>query len=252
MKEQTLQVKTPDGTMETFLAMPDSDGPFPPVVLFMDVWGMREQLRDLARFVAAEGFACAVPSLYYRNGGVHFDHRHPDGRTQSISLLSDADRAKMLEYASHLTDDMAVSDAGAVIDHLRSIDDISRGYAGSFGFCMGGRHVFKVGAGHPDIFRAAASLHGTYLAVDQPGSPHRVVPNMRGEVYCGYGALDPFTPPETAAAIRAAFAGAPAVLHERLHEDTHHGYAIPDRDVYNEAASLADWQTIFDMYRRVL
>ena len=78
MKEQTLQVKTPDGTMETFLAMPDSDGPFPPVVLFMDVWGMREQLRDLARFAAAEGFACAVPSLYYRNGGVHFDHRHPD------------------------------------------------------------------------------------------------------------------------------------------------------------------------------
>jgi dienelactone hydrolase len=75
---------------------------------------------------------------------------------------------------------------------------------------------------------------------------------MRGEVYCGYGALDPFTPPETTAAVRAAFEGAPAVLHERLHADTHHGYAIPDRDVYNEAASLADWQTILDMYRRVL
>ncbi len=37
MNEQTLQIKTQDGTMETFLAMPDGDGPYPPVALFMDI-----------------------------------------------------------------------------------------------------------------------------------------------------------------------------------------------------------------------
>ena len=47
MHEQTIDVETPDGIMKTFLAMPGGDGPFPPVILFMDIWGMREQLREI-------------------------------------------------------------------------------------------------------------------------------------------------------------------------------------------------------------
>jgi carboxymethylenebutenolidase len=252
MDERTLQVDTPDGTMETFLAMPDSDGPFPPVVLYMDIWGMREQLRAGARTVASEGFACAAPSLYYREGNVHFDRRHPDGRTKSIAILDDADRQKMLDYNKHLTDDMVISDTGALIDHLRTIDKVSKGYAGCFGYCMGGRHVMKVAAAHPDVFRATASYHGTYLATDQADSPHLGAKDIKGEVYCGYGEEDPFTPREVIEKVRAAFGDSDAVLHENLHSATKHGYAIPDRDVFNQAASNADWVVVYDMFRRLL
>lgn len=252
MKEQTLAVATPDGEMTAFLAMPDTGGPFPPVVLFMDVWGMREQLRDVARFVAAEGFACAAPSLYYRNGDVHFDHRHDDGRTKSIFVLDDNDRQRMLDYAVHLTDEMAVSDAHALVTHLRRIDGVSGGFAGCFGYCMGGRHIVKVAAAHPDIFRASASLHGTYLATDDPESPHLGAPKIKGEIYFGYGEKDSFTPPDVIAAVRAAFEKSPAAMHEKVHADTDHGYAIPDRDVYNPAAAATDWEAIFGMFHRVL
>ena len=158
----------------------------------------------------------------------------------------------MLDYNRHLTDDMVIADTGAMVAHLRTVNRVSDGYAGCFGYCMGGRHVMKVAAGHPDIFRATASLHGTYLVTDEPDSPHRGIAQIQGEVYCGYGALDPFTPPELRDAVRAAFAESAAVLHEKLHPDTHHGYAIPDRDVYNEAASRADWDEIFAMFRRTL
>lgn len=252
MKEQTLNVTTPDGEMATFLAMPDTGGPFPPVVLFMDVWGMREQLRDVARFVAAEGFACAAPSLYYRNGDVHFDHRHEDGRTKSIFVLDEDDRQRMLDYAVHLTDEMAISDAHALITQLRNIDGVGGGFAGCFGYCMGGRHVVKVAAAHPDIFRATASLHGTYLATDAPDSPHLGAAEIEGEIYFGYGERDSFTPPDVIAAVRTAFKQSPAVMHEQVHSDTDHGYAIPDRDVYNSAAAAADWETIFGMFHRAL
>ncbi|MGB0632141.1 MAG: dienelactone hydrolase family protein [Alphaproteobacteria bacterium] len=252
MNEQTLHVKTPDGVMDTFLAMPDGDGPFPPVVLYMDIWGMREQLRDIARFVAAEGFACAAPSLYYRFGNTHFDHRHPDGKTKSIFILSDEDRDKMLAYGSQLTDEMAVSDTAALIAHLRDVNGVSDGYAGCFGYCMGGRHVVRVAAALPESFRATASFHGTYLATDKPESPHLDAPRIEGEIYFGYGEKDSFTQPDVIAAVRQAFENSPAVYHETVHTDTDHGYAIPDRDVYNEEASGRDWQTVFDMFRRVL
>ena len=37
MKEQIIEVETPDGPMETFITHPEQGGPFPPVVVFMDV-----------------------------------------------------------------------------------------------------------------------------------------------------------------------------------------------------------------------
>ena len=252
MNEQTFQVQTPDGEMETFLAMPDGGGPYPPVILYMDIWGMREQLRDIARFVAAEGFACAAPSLYYRMGNTHFDHRHPDGKTKSIFILSEEDRQKMLDYGSQLTDDMVISDTVARIDHLRTIDGVSDGYAGSFGYCMGGRHVVKIAAAQPDVFRATASYHGTFLVSDQPDSPHLGAPDIQGEIYFGMGDKDPFTPPDVIETVKQAFDGGPATATYRVHEDTDHGYAIPDRDIYNKTASDEDWNDVFAMFHRML
>ena len=41
-------------------------------------------------------------------------------------------------------------------------------------------------------------------------------------------------------------------MRDRVHADTDHGYAIPDRDVYNEAAAQQDWIDIFAMFRRML
>lgn len=252
MREHELRIQTPDGVMATFLALPDTGGPYPPVVLFMDVWGMREQLRDVARMVAAEGYACAAPSLYYRSGDTHFDHRHEDGRTKSIFVLDPEDRAKMLEYNSHLTDDMAVSDAVALIAHMRGIDGVGAGPAGCFGYCMGGRHVVQAAAAHPDIFRATASLHGTALVTAEANSPHLGAPCIQGEIYFGYGERDTYTPPDVIATVRKTFSASPAVMHDRVHADTDHGYAIPDRDVYNEAAAQQDWIDIFAMFRRML
>jgi len=213
---------------------------------------MREQLRDIARFVAAQGFACAVPSLYYRFGNTHFDHRHPDGKTKSIFILSNEDREKMLAYGSQLTDEMTVSDTAALIAQLRAVKGVSDGYAGCFGYCMGGRHVVRAAAAMPDIIRAAACYHGTYLATDSPDFPHLDAPRIEGEIYFGYGEKDSFTQPEVISAVRQAFENAPAAYHETVHADTDHGYAIPDRDVYNEQASNRDWNIVFDMFHRAL
>ena len=54
------------------------------------------------------------------------------------------------------------------------------------------------------------------------------------------------------ATVRKTFSASPAVMHDRVHADTDHGYAIPDRDVYNEAAAQQDWTDIFAVFRRML
>lgn len=252
MPEVSINVTTRNGVMPTFVALPAGQGPFPVIILYMDIWGMRNQLRDIARFVAENGFVCAAPSLYYRSGNNHFDHRHADGRTKSISILTDEDRNELLDYNAHLTDEMVVSDTAELITQLRQMDCVSDGFAGCFGYCMGGRHVVNVAASLSDVFRATASFHGTSLVTSQPGSPHRVSKNIKGEIYFGIGANDPFTPSDVVEALRSSFSGGEATARFTIHEETEHGYAIPDRDVYNPRATNSDWEQIFAMFRRML
>ena len=252
MHEQKISIETTDGTMEAFLVHPEADGPFAPVVLFMDVWGIREQLLDIARHIASVGYAVAIPNLYYRKGEVFFDYRQPDGRTTSLKDLPEDEQQKIQEFRLHLSDAMVVADAGALIVRLGKENVIRPGPAGSIGYCMGGRHVLRVAAAYPDMFRATASLHPARLVVEGLDSPHRDAGRIRGEYYSGFGRDDHYTPPEVIAGVRAAFNGQPASYFDTLHNGASHGYAIPDRDVYDKHAAYRDWEQVFAMYDRVL
>lgn len=252
MFEKTVQVPTADGTMETFITHPEAGGPFAPVILFMDVWGIREQLRDIARRIACVGYAVALPSLYYRMGGAHFDYRNPDGTTASLKDLPEADQQKIQDYRTQLTDPMAVADAGALMEFLATDDAVKAGPAGSIGYCLGGRHVLRVAAAYPETFVASASLHGTRLVTDAADSPHLDAPRVRGMYYSGFGENDHYTPPETIAAVEAAFAGQNCDYTQVIHPGAAHGYAISDRDVYDQHAAYRDWAHIFAMYDRML
>lgn len=252
MIERIVEIETPDGRMETFITHPEEGGPFPPIVLFMDVWGVREQLFDIARRIGTVGYAVAVPNFYYRKGGIAFDYRHPDGKTISLKTLDSTEQEKILAFLSHLTDDLAVSDTGAVLQYFTSDKAIRPGPAGSIGYCLGGRLVVRAAGAFPKVFRANASLHGTRLVSEAPDSPHLEASKMEGEIYCGYGELDHYTPPDVIAAVRNAFADAAVDYQDLVHRDVDHGYAIPDRDVFDKAAAERDWERIFAMYDRQL
>ena len=68
MIEQTLDIATADGAMETFICRPERAAPFPAVFLLMDAPGIREELRDMARRLATVGYYVLLPNLYYRAG----------------------------------------------------------------------------------------------------------------------------------------------------------------------------------------
>jgi carboxymethylenebutenolidase len=67
MFEQTLDIATRDGAMETFIVHADH-GAHPPVLLMMDAPGIREELRDMARRLGTVGYYVMLPNLYYRAG----------------------------------------------------------------------------------------------------------------------------------------------------------------------------------------
>ena len=74
MIEQTIDIKTADGQMDTFLCYPERGGPYPAVCVLMDAHGIREELRDMARRLATVGDDVLLPNLYDRERGQRSGH----------------------------------------------------------------------------------------------------------------------------------------------------------------------------------
>ena len=251
VKEQTLNIPTAAGQMETFITRPSQNGPFPAVILYMDVWGVREVLFDLARRVATVGYYVIVPDFYYRQGRVRTDYRDEHGKAISINKLDPETLAKVLAPQKALSDRMVIDDTADMLKFLDRQSDVKRGAIGCYGYCMGGRQVLQVAAAYPDRFKATASLHGTTVISDEnPDSPHRTVKQLQGEVYCGFPETDQFAPPAMVAEWNALMKASPAKYHVEVHAGALHGYALPDRDVFHKASADRDWELIFAMFHR--
>lgn len=252
MIEAMTEIETRAGSMDAFVTYPEEDGPVPAVVLFMDIWGLREELFDIARRIATVGYHCTVPNFYYRQGRVRFEVRGDDGRMKSFAALPPAEQQRIRTQRRSLTDEMVVEDVGSVLAFLKT-QPVREGAKGSIGYCMGGRHALCVAAAYPDDFRATASLHGTTLVSDAPLSADRLADAYRGEIYCGFAEHDEHATPAMIAALSAALEGRSNVRYRyRLHAGAEHGYALPDRDVHDKQAANRDWEAIFGMYRRIL
>jgi len=238
--------------METFVTHPQADGPFPAIVLYMDVWGLREELFDIARRIATVGYYCAVPDLYYRWGRVRHEFRDANGRMISLDALDEERRSRVRAPMFKLSDAMAVDDTGALLDCLSGGEPVRAGAMGCIGYCMGGRHVLRVAGSFPERFRASASLHGTRLVVEGNDSPHLSALKAQGELYCGFAEHDPWVGPGTIETLSQAMTRAPVTYHSVFHPGTHHGYALPDRDIHDKPAANRDWELMFAMWRRQL
>lgn len=250
MKERTVEIATPHGAMEAFLCHPDDSGAYPAVILYMDIWGLREELYDIVRRIATAGYYCIVPDLYYRQGKVRFTFRDDQDRAISIDRLDESARENVRTAMRKLTNAMVVEDTGEILKFLGG-EPVKRGPKGAIGYCMGGRHVLCVAGAYPDLFKASVSLHGTRLVMDKVDSAHRLADRFQGEMYCGFAEHDPYAPPSTIKTLADLLRDSKTVrYYYEIHPGTVHGYALPDRDIYHKPAANRDWEIIFGMFRR--
>ena len=252
MIERFVDIATADGRMDAFVVHPEEGGPFPAVVVLMDIWGLREELFDIARRIATVGYHCTVPNFWYRRGKVRYEFRDEKGRMRSLNVIPKEVQDEMLANMNRVTDRMAMADISAVLKFLDG-EPVRKGPKGTVGYCLGGRLSLAAAAEFPDQFRASASLHGTSLVSDAADSPHRAAGKMRGEIYCGFGERDRFTPPPLVEELAKLFREQSNVQYRsQVHPGADHGYALPDRDVFDKAAANRDWEQIFAMFRRQL
>ena len=224
-----LLLATSDGRMRTQLFAPDGAA-LGAIVMFMDVFGLRRELFDLAGAYAREGFAVYLPNLFYRVGDVSFPTPSgPEDRTDSAALRLNGET----------TPDMTARDLPAIFDHAGGETRFA-----AIGYCMGGRHAIKALAAWPERLQAGASIHGGRLVTSDAGSPHLLIAGLRYPAYFAFAADDPACPAAHQAAIAEAVART-LVTHRIEHFAAHHGWSFPERYCHDAAAA----SRVFDVTR---
>jgi len=163
MIENTLDITTTAGQMETFISWPERRGPFPAVFLLMDAPGIREELKDMACRLGTVGYYVLLPNLYYRAGrDTVFG---PDALEEGS-----AERERMRAVRTKMTIPLVMDDGAAMLAFIDRQGEVKRGPVGCHGYCMSGPSALAAAARYSDRITAAASFYGTWL-VRRRGKP---------------------------------------------------------------------------------
>lgn len=241
MIESDVLVTTKYGRQPAFAACPQSGGPFPGIILYMDAPGFRDELKDHARRIAKHGYFCLLPDLYYRLGTVRFD----------VPRRNDAMSAVIRAAMTSLTLAGVADDTAGMLAFLDAQDTVKPGGVGCVGHCMSGPFALMAASRFARI-KAAASLYGVNMVTDGPDSPHRALDGVKGELYLAFAEVDPAVPGNVVPDLAAALDKAKVKHVLETVPGTHHGYCFAARNDYNPTASEATWAKLFALWDRNL
>jgi carboxymethylenebutenolidase len=244
MIEQTVELATRHGATTTFIVHPERDAGYPVVLFFMDAPGIREELRDMARRIAAVGYYVMLPNLYYRSGAIEL---------ADLPKLPEAEsRARMFELMGSLSIPLVMDDAAALLDFADRDPAAGNGKIATLGYCMSGQYAISFAARYPGRVAAAASIYGVQLVTDQADSPHLAAQKAKAELYFACAEHDPYAPLEMVEALDQTVKSKNLNAEVELYPGVHHGFAFPQRPAYDKPAAERHWERLFALWRRRL
>jgi carboxymethylenebutenolidase len=222
MSGQTIDIKGPDGNFSGYLAKPKS-GTGPGVVVIQEIFGVNIVIRDVADWLAAQGFVALAPDLFWRIE-----------RNVDITDKSDAEWAKAFELFGKFDPQKGTSDIQATINALRPM---TSGKVGAVGYCLGGLMAYLT-ACHTDI-DASVGYYGVNI-----NAMLEQAKGIKKPLMLHIAGKDEFVPPEAQKQMVDGLKGNKLVtLHQYPEND--HAFARPGGAHYDKAeADAANARTL--------
>lgn len=234
-------IDTTDGRMDIFVTYPGEDRTYPVVLFYMDALGIREELRDMARRIAAEGYFVVLPNLYYRDVQA------------SSAAYAETPMDSRVDYARHIDNRRVVQDTAAILRYVESDPRAAAASVGAVGFCMSGAFVLAVAGTYPASIKCAASVYGVNLVTESDESPHLLADRVAGELYFACADDDDYVPVEVIDMLQAHLAGTAVNYRVDWYPGARHGFAFVDRaEAYDQVSAERLWERLFALFERNL
>ncbi len=180
--------------MRTHVLRPASDGRFPGVVLFSEIYQVTAPIRRLGAFLAGTGLVVAMPEIY---------HEYEAPGTALAYDTPGTDRGNALKTTKPVAGYDA--DTRTALDFLAA-HPACTGALGAAGVCLGGHLAFRA-ALQADVRASACfyptDLHSASLGAGKSDDTLARADEIRGELLLVFGRGDPHVPLAGRETIRA-------------------------------------------------
>ncbi|MET3811310.1 dienelactone hydrolase family protein [Arthrobacter sp. UYEF3] len=230
-----IEIPAADGTAEALVARPSAGaGPYPGVILYMDAFGLRPRIQDMAQRIADWGYVVLAPNVFYREGTAAelapaTDMGTPEGR--------EAAGAAAFPRVGRLSTDKAAQDIDAWLEALGQLDCVTPGPIGVAGYCMGARLAVRTATAHPHAVAACGGFHGGGLATDAPDSPHLGLGTARARFVFGHADHDRSMDHDAVARLGKALDAAGLEAANEIYAGASHGYSMADTSAFDAEAT---------------
>jgi carboxymethylenebutenolidase len=248
VRTEKVSFKAAGGECDAYLACPAGAGPFPGVLFYMDIFGPRNYLYEMARTIAARGYCVLLPNIFYRvRKAPLLDVKFP--------ILNEEDMPEVFKQIAPVrekwTPELAMEDVAPTLEFLVKQKSVRKAPVGVTGYCMGGALAIRAAAQMPDKFSVAASFHAGGLATDAANSPHLLLPKIKAELYVGHADNDRSMPPEQIERFEKALEQTALRYETELYKNAPHGWTMMDLPTGVPAAADRAMEKLFSLLTRV-
>ncbi|WSQ14774.1 dienelactone hydrolase family protein [Streptomyces sp. NBC_01231] len=246
IRTASVDIPTPDGTADAYFAHPDDGAVHPAVLVLMDAFGLRPDLRKTADHLAVAGYTVLVPNVFYRHGPAPVVEL-PD----FINLTARPEIfGRIVPIMRSLTPDLAMRDADAYLRRLADSPLTGDRPAAVVGYCVGAGLALRTAGTYPERVTAVAGFHGGNLASDAPDSPHLLADRITAELYFGHAENDHGLPLEQIDRLEKTLTAAGVRHHCEVYTGASHGFTRADTDAYHPEAAARHWTELLSLLNR--
>ncbi len=230
------------GNMQVYIARPSKLGRFPMIIIGMEIFGVNQDMKDAAKYIAKHDYVAAIPDFYHRT-------------SPGIELSYTAeDRTKGLELLHKLKKNEVIDDVKSTINYFK--DKSIPGSFGFLGFSSGG-HIGYLAATIKDISATAIFYPGWLTNTDIPLSnsepPINFTKDIKGKLLIIAGEDDHLVTPLIVSQIKNALTNCKVPNQFITYPKTKHGFLIAARkETYNPVAAKDAWNKTIKFFKKEL
>jgi dienelactone hydrolase len=230
MQTKDIDYAADGAILRGFLALDESAGRRPGVLVFHEGLGLGDFAMEKARQLASLGYVALAADM--------FGERRQAKNLQEVATIIGGLRAR----------------AHAAVAALAGLPQVDASRLAAIGFCFGGSAVLELARSGADL-KAVVSFHGV-LATKHPASEGQV----KASILVLTGAEDPLAPPDQVAAFEDEMRAAKVADWQVVsYGNTLHGFTNPAADgsmmrtaLYHEQSDRRSWAAMQALFSEVL
>jgi carboxymethylenebutenolidase len=228
----TVELQAADRKIPAYLARPAAPGKHPAVLVYTEVFGVHEWVKDVCRRLAKAGYVAIAPDFFVRYG--------------DPSKLTDFNEIRKI--VAQATDKQVTNETAIALSFLKAQPYADNKKLAVVGFCWGGAKTWLAVERFPE-FKAGVAWYGPLAPGKTPNpldpdakAPLQLVKDLHAPVLGLYGGKDQGIPQADVEAMRAALKANGKQGELIVYPEAQHGFLADYRPSYDATAGQDGWK----------